>query len=349
MSEFNPREAQARQRQIDRERAEERKRTRKATSMGGGKPLRLRFANPKGAARKQRASRNAGSWTATGKQVGLLVKIHQGGRAGDGYSERQTGAELLETNMLGRTAAERAEEFHLDECRHPRSRPDKLFVHLSLSRPAGRDLTPAQWRAVAKSFLREIGAEGCSFVLIRHSNTGNDHVHLVFSRATPTGGLVNTGQNFYRWRAAARVVEEELGLKIPESPATQRPAAPTDAATSAQRRAIRRGTTDPWIDPGEIEKVLVDTQDPDQFARALSRRGIELQITRRSDGSASGVLLRRKGADEWLAGGSIRRDLTLPSIQRRLLLNQQQAAMRAQQGRQATQYQTHNPHPRDRG
>lgn len=349
MSEFNTREAQARQRQIERERAEERKRTRKATSKGGGKPLRLRFAKPKGAARKQRASRNAGSWSAAGKQVGLLVKIHRGGRAGDRYSERQTGAELLETNMLGRTAAERAEEFRLDERRHPRTRADKLFVHLSLSRPTGQYLTADQWRAVAKSFLRELGATGCSFVLIRHCNTGNDHVHLVFSRATPTGGLVNTSQNFYRWRAAARVVEEELGLQIPVSPPAQRPAAPTDAATSAQRRATRRGTADPWIDPRDIEWALSEAKDYDQFRRALGREGIELQITRRSDGSASGVLFRRKGADEALAGSSIRRDFSLPSIQRRLVRNQHEAAGRAQQARQAVQYLHHNPHPRDRG
>ncbi len=100
------------QRQRDREHESKARRLREQTARGGRKSLRI-FTGA-------RATRGQGSWKKSGRQVGLLIKIHAGGVAGDRYAEKSKDAEFVASNMLGRTATERVEEWSLNEARHPR-------------------------------------------------------------------------------------------------------------------------------------------------------------------------------------------------------------------------------------
>ena len=82
------------------------------TARGGRKSLQIFVGG--------RASRGRGSWSKAARQVGLLVKIHAGGQAGDKYSEKSKDAEFIGSNMLGQTAKQRSDEWALDASRHPR-------------------------------------------------------------------------------------------------------------------------------------------------------------------------------------------------------------------------------------
>lgn len=84
----------------------------KKTARGGRKSLQIFVAG--------RATRGQGSWSKAGRQVGLLIKIHAGGQAGDAYSEKSKEAEFIGSNMLGQTAKQRSDEWALDAARHPR-------------------------------------------------------------------------------------------------------------------------------------------------------------------------------------------------------------------------------------
>lgn len=289
--------------------------------------------------RAGRASRGQGSWTAAGKTPALLVQIHGGGEAGDGYAERQKGAQFIDSNMFGRDAWERRAEFRLDTARHPRVDPKNLFVHVSISRPPGEDLTPGQWKKVAKRFLRKIDADGCQFVCIKHSETKNPHLHLVFSRSRPDGTLVPMSNNRWTWRAAIREVEHELGITVAQRPADaiRQVAATSDAQVNAARRAQRRGTPSSHIDPSIISGVLDWASTPAQFAAGLKAAGIDVKAATAKNGKVQGILFQRNGAAEWLSGSSINREFTLPKIRQTLLKKEQEIAM--QQQREAIERQ----------
>jgi hypothetical protein len=280
-----------------------------------------------------RATRGQGSWKKTGRQVGLLLKIHKGGRAGDSYAARQEGAVMLLSNMLSRLPSGRAAEFKLDEARHPGVNPKNLFVHLSLSRPEGHPLTAEQWKKVAISFMNDIDAAGNQFVLFEHTGTQNNHVHLIFSRAKPVGTLTSESQSFYRWRAAVRSVEASLSIQVSDL-STERPTpTPTsDRVVSAQRRASRLGTEDPFIDPRVISQCVAESTTASQLASSLKLAGIEMKKSEKS-GKTTGILFRQSGSDEWLAGSSIDREFSLPKLRSRIESNRLAGEKREQYGR----------------
>lgn len=213
------------------------------------------------------ATRGVGTWKTKNTIPALILKIHGGNLASDAYAEKN--GQLLETNMLGLTAKERWLEWLLDTARAPRINPKNLFLHVSLSRPEAQPLTAEQWRQVAQIFLAEIGAQGCQFVLQRHSNTKNDHVHLTFSRVKPDGSLVTTSQNFWRWRDAVRRVETQIGLtSTASSSSSPSPShSQSDRQVNQARRAERLGLNPNHIDPNILNRALACSATPVDFVR----------------------------------------------------------------------------------
>lgn len=276
--------------------------------------------------RSRGASPNAGSWNRAGKTVSLLYKKHKGAVRGDSYSLADKSCEFVGTSMLGGTPKQRLEEFKLDCRRHPLVSPDNLIVHISLSRPEGHSLSLSEWHEVGKTWLKNIGAEGCNYTLTRHPGK-NDHVHLVYSRARPDGGLVSDSNDFWRGRAAAREAARALGIEVPDV-APNLTQAPTDRAVNAQRRAQRRGTPNAWVDPQVVERAISRAKRLEELPALLLAEGVEFQLTQSPNSpnaKVTGVRMRAKGANEWLAGSSISRQLSLPAIHRQIELNAQRA------------------------
>lgn len=251
----------------------------------------------------------------------VLMKAHRGGLSADRYSACK--GQLIDTNLPAEAAA-RMTAWNRDQARHPRV--SRLFVHLSFSRPPGQPLSDSQWCRFLAAWLVEAGFSGCKFAAWRHTDTANDHIHLLVSRARPEGGLVSDSQNFWTWRAATRAAEIAAGIPqpAPSTPAQR----PSDRAVSARRRAKRRRQADPWIDPVAVRAALARSRSPTELQAHLANVGIELQLRLDAHGKPSGLLLRRQGAEEWLAGSSVARDLSLPQVQASLTQNARRSQLR---------------------
>jgi hypothetical protein len=290
---------------------------------GGSRPRFVKITSKRSKSGGGRATRGAGSWKKEGRTPALLLKIHSGGINGDSYSERQkkNDAKFLVSNMLGQTAQRRKLEFALDAARHPRVDPINLFVHTSISRPANENLTQAQWIVVVTEWLKNLGAEGCQYVATRHSNTNNDHIHVVFSRSKPDGTLVSLSNNRWDWREALRQTELGLGITTADHPRNFDLQTPTsDRMVSAQRRSSRLNKRSCFIAPQKIELVLSQSTSIQQFMDGLQVVGIDFKQAMKS-GHVTGSLFQTVGADQWLAGSSISRDFSLPRIHARLAAN----------------------------
>ena len=320
----------------------ENKRLRQRASSLAGRPIKIGGG---------RATRGQGSWSKSGRKVSVLMKIHAGGKAGDQYAENGADAQHIDSNMLGQNARERVAEWRLDERKHPRVNPKNLFVHVSFSRPAGHDLMPDQWRKFIQKFLQKIDADG-NFVATRHAPpaTWNDHVHLVFSRSRKNGKLVSMSNSRWKWRAVTREIEREMDVQVPDQPA-ERPAntPPSDRAVSAQRLAVRQGTNDPHINPEVISQALALADTPNAFQARLAGAGIEVKPAI-ANGKVKGILFKRRGAAEWLAGSSISREFSLPRVQKQIALNhqvliKQEQQIQFQRQRQAIEQQRQQVQP----
>ena len=277
----------------------------------------------------QRAARRAGSSTGRDMTHTLGYSKMKGGQAGDAYMIKK--GRLVATNMMGSNPTDRRLEFGLDQARHPRTRSDRMVIHSVLSLPPAKRMIDSEWRAVVDAWRDKVGADG-SFVAAVHNDTESQHVHLIWSRANRDGSLVNMSQDFRRHREAAHQAADQLlgGRETPRDSNT--PSPPTTRAVSAQRRAIRRDTPDPWLDPVQIKEVLSRSPNSEAFGQNLAKVGIEIRPAMRpSDGQIVGLLFRQSGADEWLAGSSISREFSLQRIQAQFELRQKELRKRDQE------------------
>lgn len=269
-----------------------------------------------------RATRGQGSFIKRGKVQTLNFKTFAGAVLGDKYGEKKAKKAESFTNMLGKTAKERLEEFELDFARHPRVARHRLVQHIALSLPAGRKASPEEWRRIVELWLKKIGAEGCNYSAHIHDDTDNQHLHVIYSRARPDGSLVSLAWDYLRHReAAANVADALLGGRETPRPVPSGPTPSSDRHEAALRRARRRGTQPGYIDQDGVLAALERARTAEEFGQALQARGIDLRVSKREDGTVRGLLLRRQGSQEWLAASSISRQLSLPRVQARLAQN----------------------------
>lgn len=324
------------------------KRLRRQSAAGGKRLAKIKAPRISSKRPGGRVSKNAGLWISQGKSPPSILKIHKGGRAGDDYAQKAKGSEFLDSNMLGRNSKERELEWDLDQARHPNIK--NLFCHASISLAGGKKLNRDEWTKFIKNWLKEIDAEGVNYVAIRHTNSDHDHTHIIFSRALPNGKLLSTAHNFYKWREALRHAEETNGLKpIEIEQPKEKMTSQSDTQVNAARRAARRGTTPNFINPDVVNSCLLKSVDMDSFTAELKRSGIELKVSRRDNGEARGILFRKANSEEFLAGSSINRELTLPKIHAALKANQELNQRRAFVHTQQIQQQRNSELARARG
>lgn len=269
-----------------------------------------------------KVSRGAGSWSKAGRTVNLLVRKHKGAALGDKYAESK--GVLISTSMLSLDSKQREKEWDLELRKHPAVKPERLIVHVSLSRPKGAELDSKQWAEVVRTFLFEAGAEGVAHVAYRHSDTPFDHTHLIYSRSLPTGRLLADSNDFYTMRDAAQRTAQRLGIEVEGSPTTTQ--APTDAAVRALRRAQRRNTQqDVWVRPELVQDALRLARNTEEFAAVLQSKGIDFKLSQSTTNKTTGALYRVHGSESWVAGSSLNRELTLPKLQAQFELNARRA------------------------
>lgn len=156
-------------------------------------------------------------------------------------------------------------------------RPDvkKAVQHVSLSAAPGEHLTDEQWQRVAEAYRQKMGFKDNQYVLVRHADTGHDHVHLVMNRVSMTGALVSTRFDYRRQELALDQIEHEQGLMRTHEQLSQQmrehPEQAIDALlrnrTSFTERDLRWHLGRALRDDAEIERavtrVLKDADAPE--------------------------------------------------------------------------------------
>lgn len=92
-------------------------------------------------------------------------------------------------------------------------------LHVSFSAPPGEHPTDAQWQTLARTWLKEMGADldRTQFVLARHTDREHDHVHLVANRVGLDGKVLSDQKDFKRSHEAMRIAEKAAGMQAFEN------------------------------------------------------------------------------------------------------------------------------------
>lgn len=260
----------------------------------------------------------------------FITKFSRGGRGARGameYAAGKAGATLLVTNMAGRTPRELAREIGFYRRAAPRCTRPLDFLSISVDPRIGR-LTDEQWRTAAAAWLATMDYGDRPFTAWRHCDTDADHIHIAVCRIDSRGRVHKDSGNFRRSHVAAAAAAESIGLKPlpPRYDSHVRPA-PRDHAVRARRRAHRRGTkaNDPAAIAECVRAALLRAAAHDELVQLLNAAGIEVDFRRRGQ-TIYAWLLRRAGAEEWLAASSVHRSLSWSRVDKQLA---DRAALRA--------------------
>lgn len=193
--------------------------------------------------------------------------------------------------MTGRNARELAREFGAFR----EQRPDiaKPVHHASLSAARGEQLTVEQWNEVSEKYDERMGNRNSPFVVIQHTDTEHDHVHIAASRIDVQGKVVSDFQSKMRAEAVMREVEREHHLvQVKQSHEIER-AAPTRGELEELARTGERSTK--MVLQDTIDRVLRNGPSTTEFINQMERAGIHINPNVQSTGRVSGICFEHSG------------------------------------------------------
>lgn len=123
--------------------------------------------------------------------------------------------QVIYTNMAGNSPASLSKEF--GQFRKLRRGLNKAVSHISISlSPEDRAINNQEFSDIARHFLDEMGYQDSPFVVVRHSDTEHQHIHIVASRITCKGEVVSDAHDYRRAEAVMRQLEKAYGFHSPE-------------------------------------------------------------------------------------------------------------------------------------
>jgi hypothetical protein len=226
------------------------------------------------------------------------------------------GAEVLAAHGVRTdSAAHMAADF--DAVRAMRPGLGKAVLHVALAFPVEEKekVTNEVMGRIAQDYLKglKIDPENTQWAVVRHQDKEHPHMHLVVNRVDLDGQTVS--DQFIRSRSVdvCKRIEQEYGLLVADqvgrkqaleigpTPAQVKAAKtkPPQEEQSADWRRARPDLADWSRARQDIGRALSYTAGQarsfDELREALRPRGIELELTRRKDGSPAGVVFEQDG------------------------------------------------------
>lgn len=222
------------------------------------------------------------------------------------------GAYILDSNMAGETPRELVTEF--GEIRKQRPNLKKAVAHISLSAAPGEKLSDNQWREIGERCLSEMGFQNNQYVMVRHTDTNHEHIHIVVNRITYTGEVVSDSFQWIKLGKIMESIEEDYGLKR------------IDRSQKAEKRAPTKNELEMEARTGE-PSIITQLQELcdiaakncktfTEYQKRLEAAGVEiLPVVQLNGTKLSGVSYKYK--DFIVKGSSLGRRYAAAGIQKR--------------------------------
>jgi Relaxase/Mobilisation nuclease domain len=174
----------------------------------------------------------------------------------------------------------------------------KPVFHVSLSLLPGQKATDDQWKVAAETYLHKMGfdLEKTQYQVTRHTDSENDHVHILANRVMLDGQVLSDRKDFIRSHEATREAEKAANL----------PAFEKDA----------KANTGKFFDLQEkiTAALSVAKGDVDKFAAELKKSDIEFKLNRNESGRATGALFTSE--NRTIPGSQIARQFSIGGLQK---------------------------------
>lgn len=127
----------------------------------------------------------------------------------------------IATNMMGTTLAQLAAQLRVTCDLNPNVQRTCSHIILSLPDRDGYSerLEDKQYAEISKRYLQAMGFVGegaheCQWLVVRHDDANNAHIHIVASRVRMDGTAVKDSWDWWKSQVTIRKLEQEYGLEI---------------------------------------------------------------------------------------------------------------------------------------
>lgn len=165
--------------------------------------------------------------------IGKIVK-GRGFRGVLEYALQKEKGKLIWTNMASREPRGLAKEFGVIRQLKPRFK--NAVFHAALSVPKNEKISNSKWVNIGHQYLKSMGFVSSQMVLVRHSDTDHDHIHIIANRIGLDGKVVSDSKDFEKQEKALRAIEKQFGLVPLEAPRKTAVKAPTQGERAQAER-----------------------------------------------------------------------------------------------------------------
>ncbi|MEM6404269.1 MAG: relaxase/mobilization nuclease domain-containing protein, partial [Cyanobacteria bacterium P01_D01_bin.116] len=204
---------------------------------------------------------------------------------------------LIGGNMFGQNARELAKEFKISRQLNPEV--ERAVYHVSLSAAPDDCINKELWKEIAQKYLEKMGFDSNQYAIYRHSNTDNDHIHIVASRIRlDTGKVVHDGWDYLRSEKVLREIEKEYGLFQVKSRERQQKAPSTGQVKRIEREQYEYESGKRQAPPEKsikqnlqqaINKATLDKPTLPLMIARLQIKGIEVRAGFTRTGKSKGI------------------------------------------------------------
>jgi hypothetical protein len=239
------------------------------------------------------------------------------------YLESRDEAKLIGGNMSGRNARELAREFKLS--RQLNSDADRVVYHVSLSAAKGDKLDDEKWSEIGDRYMKEMGFDANQFVIFRHHNTDDDHIHIAASRIRmDTGLVVHDSWDYVRSEKVLRQIEQDYELVQVQGSREKLNRTPSTGQIRRIRReqeeylSGKRDTPPERIIKEQIQQTIdnasVDNPQMPTLIMRLQQAGISVRTGFTRNGKSKGISYEKDG--QAFSGTQLGAAYTFPGLQK---------------------------------
>ncbi|WP_238845297.1 relaxase/mobilization nuclease domain-containing protein [Nostoc edaphicum] len=220
------------------------------------------------------------------------------------YLESREDAKLIGGNMSGRNARELAREFKLS--RQLNSDADRVVYHVSLSAAKDDKLDDEKWSEIGDRYMKEMGFDANQFVIFRHHNTDDDHIHIAASRIRmDTGLVVHDSWDYVRSEKVLRQIEQDYDLVQVQGSREKLNRTPSTGQIRRIRREQEEYSSGKRDTPPEriikesvqqtIDRAGVDNPQMPTLIMRLQQAGISVRTGFTRNGKSKGISYEKDG------------------------------------------------------
>lgn len=174
-------------------------------------------------------------------------------------------AEVLAFNKCFGNKHELAEQFI--EVSRLSKRVEKPVLHLSLTLPSGEQLSRTQLIEAGEELAKEFGVADNQYIIVQHSDTNRQHIHLVANRVGYDSKASSTSNNYLKMQRLCRRLEKKY--KLQEVLSSKR-------FLSGEQKLIPRHDSRKEKMKNDIKQSLKDAKHYDEFAKKMQALGYQI-------------------------------------------------------------------------